>query len=209
MQVSMAWIGASSVDSIGFKENGGEILAQSALTLFGKSGIFMIGTVIFLTGITTNVACLAAVSEYFERIIPSVSYKKWLIIFSILGLIITNFGLNTILTLASPILLLLYPLAIALIVLIFTNNLFQGHRSVYVGTMIGTGVVAILDAIKDAGIAPEAINNTFDFIPLFENGAGWIITGFIGFLIGLIVAKARKEPSTLLTMTGQGVQESE
>ncbi|MFS0644438.1 branched-chain amino acid transport system II carrier protein [Siminovitchia sp. 179-K 8D1 HS] len=209
LQVSMAWIGASSVDSIGFKENGGEILAQSALTLFGKSGIFMIGTVIFLTGITTNVACLAAVSEYFERIIPSVSYKKWLIIFSILGLIITNFGLNTILTLASPILLLLYPLAIALIVLIFTNNLFQGHRSVYVGTMIGTGVVAILDAIKDAGIAPEAINNTFDFIPLFENGAGWIITGFIGFLIGLIVAKARKEPSTLLTMTGQGVQESE
>ncbi|KKB35547.1 branched-chain amino acid transport system II carrier protein [Bacillus thermotolerans] len=209
LQVSMAWIGASSVESIGFKANGGEVLAQSAITLFGEYGIYMIGTVIFLTGITTNVACLAAVSEYFEKIIPSVSYKKWLIVFSILGLVITNFGLNTILTLASPVLLLLYPLAIALIGLIFANNLFNGHRSVYIGTIIGTGIVAILDAIKEAGIAPEAINNVFGFIPLFENGAGWIATGLIGFFIGLIIAKSRKEPSTLITMTGQEIRKAQ
>lgn len=209
LQVSMAWIGASSVESIGFKANGGEVLAQSAITLFGEYGIYMIGTVIFLTGITTNVACLAAVSEYFEKIIPSVSYKKWLMVFSILGLVITNFGLNTILTLASPVLLLLYPLAIALIGLIFANNLFNGHRSVYIGTIIGTGIVAILDAIKEAGIAPEAINNVFGFIPLFENGAGWIATGLIGFFIGLIIAKSRKEPSTLITMTGQEIRKAQ
>ncbi|MDQ0269145.1 LIVCS family branched-chain amino acid:cation transporter [Cytobacillus purgationiresistens] len=128
LQLSMAWIGASSVDAIGYQENGGAVLAQSAKALFGQSGIYLIGLVIFLTGITTNVACLAAVSEYFERIVPSISYKKWLIIFSAISLVITNFGLNTILNLASPILLLLYPLAIALIVLIFTNNLFNGIK---------------------------------------------------------------------------------
>ncbi|QED49398.1 branched-chain amino acid transport system II carrier protein [Cytobacillus dafuensis] len=200
LQTSMAWIGASSVDAIGFKENGGEVLAQSSKVLFGQIGIYIIGTIIFLTGITTNVACLAAVSEYFERIVPSISYKKWLILFSILSLIITNFGLNKILTLASPILLLLYPLAIALIVLIFTNNLFKGHQSVYIGTMIGVGFVAILDALKDGIIAPETINNIFGFIPLFENGAGWITTGLIGFLIGLIVAKSKKESDRTIKM---------
>lgn len=205
LQISMAWIGASSVEQIGFKQNGGEVLAQSAKVLFGEIGIYIIGTVIFLTGITTNVACLAAVSEYFERIVPSVSYKKWLIIFSILSLIITNFGLNTILTLASPILLLLYPIAIALIALIFTNNLFKGHRSVYIGTIIGVGFVAILDALKDAKIAPETINSIFGFIPLFENGAGWIVTGIVGFIIGLLVAKSRKEPITLINIAGQEV----
>ncbi|MBY0121785.1 branched-chain amino acid transport system II carrier protein [Bacillus sp. S/N-304-OC-R1] len=205
LQISMAWIGASSVEQIGFKQNGGEVLAQSAKVLFGEIGIYIIGTVIFLTGITTNVACLAAVSEYFERIVPSISYKKWLIIFSILSLIITNFGLNTILTLASPILLLLYPIAIALIALIFTNNLFKGHRSVYIGTIIGVGFVAILDALKDAKIAPETINSIFGFIPLFENGAGWIVTGLVGFVIGFLVAKSRKEPITLINIAGQEV----
>ncbi|GHH99670.1 branched-chain amino acid transport system II carrier protein [Neobacillus kokaensis] len=205
LQMSMAWIGATSVEAIGFKENGGELLAQSAMALFGQVGIYMIGTVIFLTGITTNVACLAAVAEYFERIVPSVSYKKWLIIFSALSLIITNFGLNTILTLASPILLLLYPLAIALIALIFANNLFNGHKTVYSATMIGVGFVAILDALKEANIAPETINHVFGFIPLFTNGTGWIVTGIIGFLMGLFIAKARKEPAILIDIAGQKI----
>jgi LIVCS family branched-chain amino acid:cation transporter len=205
LQVSMAWIGASSVDAIGLKENGGEVLAESAIALFGKFGIYIIGTVIFLTGITTNVACLAAVSEYFERIIPSISYKKWIITFSILGLTITNFGLNTILTLTSPILLLLYPLAIALIALIFTNNLFKGYQSVYVSTVVGVGVIAMLDALKEAHILTNAINNTFGFIPLFEQGVGWITTGLFGFLIGLIIAKTKKEPNVLIDITGQEI----
>ncbi|GIN88840.1 branched-chain amino acid transport system carrier protein BraB [Heyndrickxia sporothermodurans] len=206
LQISMAWIGASSVEAIGYKDNGGEVLAQSAKALLGQMGIYIIGTVIFLTGITTNVACLAAVSEYFERIVPSISYKKWLILFSILSMIITNFGLNTILTFASPILMLLYPLAIAMIILIFANNLFNGQQSVYVGTMIGVGFVAVLDALKDAKVSPEAINNIFGFIPLFESGAGWIITGIIGFIIGLIVAKTRNEPTTLINMAGQEIK---
>lgn len=199
LQVSMAWLGATSLDQIGYKENGGEVLAQSAVVLFGQIGIFLIGTVIFLTGITTNVACLSAVAEYFERLMPSISYKKWLIVFALMGLIITNFGLTTILTMASPVLLLLYPLAIALIVLIFANNLFKGHRSVYIGTMIGVGIVAVLDALKEAGIAPDAINRAFGFIPLFENGAGWIATGIVGFFVGFLVAKSRQEGTELIT----------
>ena len=205
LQVSMAWLGGSSLDPIGYKANGGEVLAQSAIVLFGQIGIYIIGTVIILTGITTNVACLAAVAEYFEKIIPSISYKKWLIIFAVLGLIITNFGLTTILTLASPVLLLLYPLAIALIVLIFANNFFNGQRSVYVSTVIGVGIIAILDALKDAGIAPEVINNTFGFIPLFESGAGWIITGVLGFIVGIFIAKIRKESVTLINIAGEKI----
>ena len=207
LQISMAWIGATSVDAIGFKDNGGEVLAQSSEYLLGPAGIYLIGLVILLTGITTNVACLGAVSEYFERIQKSVSYKKWVIIFAILSLIFTNFGLNTILTMAAPVLLLLYPLAIALIVLIFANNFFNGHQSVYVGTIIGVGFVAVLDAVKEAGIAPDAINSFFSFIPLFSNGAGWIVTGILGFIIGFIAAKVKKEAGNLINSAGQEIVE--
>ena len=207
LQISMAWIGATSVDAIGFKDNGGEVLAQSSEYLLGPAGIYLIGLVILLTGITTNVACLGAVSEYFERIQKSVSYKKWIIVFAILSLIFTNFGLNTILSMASPVLLLLYPLAIALIVLIFANNFFNGHQSVYVGTIIGVGFVAVLDAVKEAGIAPDAINSFFSFIPLFSNGAGWIVTGILGFIIGFIAAKVKKEDGNLINSAGQEIVE--
>lgn len=207
LQISMAWIGATSVDAIGFKDNGGEVLAQSSEYLLGPAGIYLIGLVILLTGITTNVACLGAVSEYFERIQKSVSYKKWIIVFAILSLIFTNFGLNTILTMASPVLLLLYPLAIALIVLIFTNNLFNGYQSVYVGTIIGVSVIAILDAIKETGFAVDTIDSYFGFIPLFSSGAGWIVTGILGFVIGFIVAKIKKESDSIINSTGQEIVE--
>lgn len=193
LQVSMAWIGASSVDSIGYSSNGGEIIALASKTLFGPIGLYLIGTVIFLTGITTNVACLAAVAEYFERIMPSISYKKWLIIISVVSLIITNFGLQTVLSMASPLLMLLYPLAIALIILIFTDKLFGSKQSVYVWTTIGVGVVAIIEAVKDivggSQTKVDAINDFFSFIPLISSGAGWLVTGLVGAIIGLILSK--------------------
>ncbi|MCF6409687.1 branched-chain amino acid transport system II carrier protein [Pseudalkalibacillus salsuginis] len=205
LQLSLAWIGASSIDAIGYASNGGEVLANSAIHLFGYVGIFLIGTVIFLTGITTNIACLSSVAEYFNRIYPNISYKKWVILLAVLSLIITNFGLNTILELASPILLLLYPIAITLIILSFTNNLFKGYQSVYVGSIIGSGFVALLDALKEANVFADFISQTFSFIPLFSFGAGWIITGLIGAVIGIIVAILKKPEERKLDVGGEEV----
>ncbi|MFS0688864.1 branched-chain amino acid transport system II carrier protein [Sporosarcina sp. 179-K 8C2 HS] len=184
LQVSMAWIGVSSVDTVGYVSNGGELIALASIALFGPLGLYLIGIVIFLTGITTNVACLAAPAEYFSRIMPSISYKKWLIVFALLGVVFTNFGLTKILSMTSPVLMLLYPIAITLVILIFTEKLFGGAQSVYIGAMIGTTFVAILDALQDANVMVEEIDATFAFIPLFTSDAGWLITGLIGAIIG-------------------------
>ncbi|GED20991.1 branched-chain amino acid transport system II carrier protein [Kurthia gibsonii] len=191
LQVSMAWIGVSSVNSVGYVENGGELIALASKTLFGNIGIYLIGIVIFLTGITTNVACLAATAEYFNKILPKISYKKWLIIFASLGVIFTNFGLTKILSMASPVLMLLYPIAITLIILVFTEKWFNGARSVYVGAMIGTTFIAILVALKDANILVDQIDATFGFIPLFSSGAAWLLTGLVGALIGYVVGNKK------------------
>lgn len=43
--------------------------------------------------------------------------------------------------------------------------------------------------LKDANIMVEQINSTFGFIPLFTSGAGWIITGLLGAIIGYIFSK--------------------
>src|SRR5699024_9755784 len=141
----VAWICATSVDAIGMKGNGGEILAESSRYLFVNNGLFIIGLVVFLIGVSTFVACLSSVSDYFARLFPAVSYEQWNYIMAFVSLVITNFGLATILDIASPILLLLYPIAIALIVLSFTHHWFNGYQPVYVGTIIGVGAVAILD----------------------------------------------------------------
>ncbi|MGE7917454.1 proline racemase family protein [Viridibacillus sp. NPDC093762] len=88
-------------------------------------------------------------------------------------------------------LMLLYPIAIALIILIFTDSFFKGAKSVNVGTIIGVGFIAVIDVLKEANLGVETLNNTFNFMPLFTSGAGWIITGIIGANIGYFFRKEK------------------
>ncbi len=206
LHIALAWIGATSVDAIGYLDNGGAVLAESSRHLLGYAGLLMIGTVIFLTGLTTNIACLSAVAEYFSRIFPAVSYKGWIYLLALLSLVITNFGLATILDMAIPILFLLYPMAITLIALVLTNNLFGGHQAVYIGAMAGASIIAAADAVKQTGLFTERIDQALSFVPLFEGGGGWILPALLGGIIGFVVAAARKESPRRYDLDGKVLQ---
>lgn len=195
LHLSTAWLGGSGVDSIGRPDNGGAVLAESARALLGTPGLAMIGTVVLLTGLTTNVACITSVADYFSRRFTWLSYRAWVLIHSGLGLIIANFGLQTVLDTALPILFLLYPLGMTLIVLALLDRFFGGRRPVYVGGAIGAGSVAVLDAIKTAGILTDEINDWFSFLPLFTDNAGWLLPAIIGALVGLVWARAVGSPA--------------
>jgi branched-chain amino acid:cation transporter, LIVCS family len=193
LHISLAWIGATSVGAIGHRDNGGVVLAESAQHLLGQAGVLMIGAVIFLTGITTNIACLSAAAEHFSRSAPRMSYRNWVFVFAAVGLVITNFGLNTILEASVPLLVLLYPMAITLVLLSLLNRYFHGYRSVYAGAMIGAGAIAVCDAIKEAGLLVDELDETLGFLPLFADGGGWILPALLGAIVGYIVGAVRKD----------------
>src|SRR5699024_9701803 len=70
---------------------------MDVLAAFVFGGIFI--KAIANEGITTNIACLSSVAEYFERQFPRYTYKQWIYILAFGSLVITNFGLATILEL--------------------------------------------------------------------------------------------------------------
>lgn len=190
VQISLASMGASSVSILGVSTNGGEALTKMVHLLLGNLGVGMLACVILMTGLTTAIACLAAVAEYFSRIAPKLSYKGWVWAFGALSLVITNFGLTTILRFASPVLLFLYPIAISLIALVFLNKTFGGQRAVYVGTVIGAGFIGVLDGLKDVNLLPAAlVDLQSQYLPLYASGMGWISLAVIGGLLGLVWAK--------------------
>lgn len=194
LHISLAWIGASSVDAIGRPDNGGAVLAEASRYLLGYPGVLMIGAIIFLTGLTTNVACITAVADYFERRFGRLTYRQWVYLMSLVGLVIANFGLRTVLDAALPILFLLYPIGMTLIALTLLDRLFGGHRSVYVGAMIGAAAVAILDAVKAAGVLEAELDSWFSFLPLFTAGGGWLLPALLGGIAGFVYAKATGQP---------------
>ena len=84
----------------------------------------------------------------------------------------------------------LYPLAIILILLALSGNLFQHNRTVYVITTLFTMVAAVFD-FMNALPAPwrevaVAKNIVFlgNMLPFSQYGLGWICPALLGFLTG-------------------------
>ena len=79
---------------------------------------------------------------------PKISYKAFVIFFSVFTCFIANFGLSNLITYSIPVLMLLYPLAIVLILLAFASPLFNHAQIVYVSVTSVTFLISIIDGFK-------------------------------------------------------------
>ncbi|ASB87910.1 branched-chain amino acid transport system II carrier protein [Bacillus sonorensis] len=186
--VSLAYLGATSVDTVGSLDNGGQILSKASAFLFGSFGNVVLGVAILFACLTTSVGLVSSCGEYFSKLIPSLSYKTVVIIVSLFSLVIANFGLNEIISLSVPILSALYPLAIVVIFLSFIDKLFKERREVYIGTTLATGIFSIIDGLNAAKIPLGTLNEFLgQHIPFYSFGIGWLIPAIIGGIIGYIL----------------------
>lgn len=200
--VFIAYMGATSVAGIGMQESGAAVLSKSAGFYFGNSGKVLLALIVFLACLSTAVGLITSCAEYFNRLIPSrLNYQKWVLVFTLVSFTFANFGLSAIIKLSVPVLMLLYPLTVAIIVLAFLHNFFNGKRIVYVCTILGTLPIALLDGWKTAhsmfGGAKESLVMNLDttlksVLPLYANGLGWVLLAIAGFVIGVILSKITK-----------------
>ena len=186
--VSLAYLGATSVETVGSLDNGGAILSKASTFLFGSFGNVVLGVAILFACLTTSVGLVSSCGEYFSKLIPGLSYKTVVIIVSLFSLVIANFGLNEIISLSVPILSAIYPLAIVVVFLSFIDRLFNERREVYIGALFATGIFSIIDGLNAANIPLGALNKFLgEHIPLFSVGIGWLIPAIIGAVIGYIL----------------------
>lgn len=194
----IGYLGATSVDLFGIMENGGPVLSAASEHYFGSFGAILLAIVIILACLTTSIGLTTACAEYFHTLIPSFSYKAFVIIFSVFTCVIANFGLSNIITYSVPVLMLLYPLAIVLILLAFLSPLFYHARFVYVAVMICTFLISIIDGLKALCDSLEieyfgwleSILDFYDNVLLFYDvGLGWIVPFVIITLITGVIAR--------------------
>ncbi len=201
--VLIAYMGVTSVAGIGMQENGAAVLSKTAGHYFGFAGKILLAIIVFLACLSTAVGLITACAEYFNRLIPSrLNYHKWVIVFTAVSFAFANFGLSAIIKFSVPVLMLLYPLTVAIIALAFLHNVFNGHRMVYIMTIIGTLPIALLDGWKTAhamlGGTDDALVMKIDgalkaVLPFYSSGLGWVLPAVAGFVIGLVLSKAIKK----------------
>lgn len=198
------YLGGMSVADLGIFDNGGPVLNGVANHYFGTFGAIILAAVIILACLTTAIGLVIANSEYFNILIPAISYKTFVVIFSTFTFIIANFGLDNIITFSLPVLMFLYPLAIVIILLAFTSKLFKDARFVYVITIFVTFCISIFDGLTTLTDSLEMDNfawmnpviNFYDTVlPLYDAGLGWLVPAIIIIVIGIITMLGKK-PAT-------------
>ncbi len=198
----ITYMGGSSVSSIGTLNNGGLIFSAVAQHYFGSMGNILLAIIIVLACLKTSIGLVTSCSEFFHTVLPKVSYKWFVLVLCIVSFIIANFGLTNIIQFAVPVLMLLYPLAIVLILLVLCSPLFGHKQMVYAISMLLTFFVSVFDGYSSlVGSLPGATISLFesikafyvDYLPLYTIGLGWILPALVGAIIGYFWPKRYKE----------------
>lgn len=166
--------------------NGTDLLSFAVQSNFGLVGMIVLAIVFLLACFNTCTALLSCCSNYFNLIIPKVSYKNWVILFAIFSGIISNAGLNAILKLSIPILNAIYPISISLIVIGLFN--FDTNNNFYYARKIMIIVVAIFSVIPVL-LSFFNMQGVFDIFPLNDVGLVWVIPAIISLLFGFLFQK--------------------
>jgi len=200
-------VGAQSRGLFELSENGGIALTQIAGHYLGGVGLFILAFTITFACLKTSIGLVTACAETFSKMTNGkISYRSWAILFTVFSFAVSNIGLSAIIEYSIPMLMLIYPPAIALILLAFLGKFFAHDRTVYIATMIGTWAAAIFDCMKtlpapvqtalhlDAPIAFAAAH-----LPLFDKNLGWLLPAVIGFAAGMTIRASRRQTPAALS----------
>lgn len=182
-------------------DNGGIALTQIAGHYFGGVGQIILAITITFACLKTSIGLVTSCSETFVKMTHGkISYPVWAVLFTLFSFAVSNVGLSAIIEYSIPVLMLIYPPAIALIALAFIGKHFQHDRAVYIAVMIGTWAAAIFDCMKTLPAAVQAslhleplIAFADRYLPLFEKNLGWLLPALIGFVIGLAIHGSKKK----------------
>ncbi|MBI5975452.1 branched-chain amino acid-like transporter carrier protein BrnQ3 [Staphylococcus canis] len=180
------------------KENqnvGTYLLITMANTGFGSLGKYLLGIIVALACLTTACGLIVSVSEYFHSILPKVSYKMYVIIFTLISLVLSNLGLNTVIKLSIPVLSIVYPIAITTVLMILVARFVPTRQIVQ---QITVGVITIESILSVMNSNGWLKLNFLNHLPLHEYALEWFPIAIITFIIAFIFSHITKKSHVIV-----------
>ncbi len=188
--LSLFNLGATSHEIAPNPENGAQILSSYVHVLFGSTGSILLAAVVTLACLTTAIGCITAASEYFSELTNAVSYKTLVGIISSTCVIFATLGLNQIIELFIPVLLILYPVCIALIFLGLIRTLLPNPKLTYRMTLVIAFLLSLVDAAKNIQHpVMDLLLTPFQLLPGHDANLSWALPSLICVLITILLGK--------------------
>ncbi len=184
----LCYLGATT--SAGGFEGYNQAILLVAITqeLIGNYGILILGIIVFFACITTAIGLVSSCASVFVTITNNkISYTKIVIAEVIFSYVISNFGISTIISIAGPILTLLYPVILVMIILSFFGKKIK-NNNIFIGAALMALLASAADVLLGYGLPFEFVKN----LPLATFQCGWVLPALIGGIVGKFIPMSEK-----------------
>ena len=158
------------------------LLVSIASAAYGAVGPWLVAIIVLLACLTTAIGLIVAVSDYFNQQFSALSYKTYVWIFTLVSLLLANQGLNQVISLSIPVLLILYPIAMTVIVLLLLDPIFHPARWVYRSTVATAVIISLLSQF-----VPAVVQS----LPLADASLAWLLPVLAVFVIGSVMKQIK------------------
>ncbi|WP_179344490.1 branched-chain amino acid transport system II carrier protein [Winogradskyella ursingii] len=168
------------------------LLREISIASLGQFGNTVLSILISLACFTTAVGIIAGTADYFKGLLNNSQtvFVVTAIIGCILGVLVGQLDFNSIIMVAIPVLLFIYPITIVLILLnvlpekIATSLVFRA-------VVLVTFLFSIPDVI--GFLSPsEGLAELTSYIPFAKYSLGWVLPAFLAFVIASFVQPKEK-----------------
>lgn len=187
----LALVGVGIAPDMPGATNGAEILVASAGRHFGVVGTAIVAAIFLLACLNVCIGLISCCGTYFAGEFPRVPYRMWALGFAVFSCVVSNFGLDAILTFSVPLLNAMYPMAIVLVIM---GMMYKGCDLVPCSWpwVVGlTSIVSVATAVRDAFFAGAWL--PFDALPFADLGMNWVVPALVGMVLGVAMSGARKK----------------
>lgn len=161
------------------------LLVNITNSLLGRNGIIILGVIVAFACLTTAIGLTSVTAKYFEDVSnKKIKYSHLITIICLFSAVASNLGVDKIISIAAPILTVIYPVSI-LLVFMSTFNKFFISPSVFKGAAFATLLISFLNVADSLGFTINFIHK----LPLSSLGFNWVIPAIIGGLLGKLIIK--------------------
>lgn len=182
------WIGASAGSQLQGLSSRTAMLGQAAYLLAGPYGQMLLAAIILFACLTTSSGLVVTFANYFHGLLKGrVSYRALVILCTLVSFGISLIGVEGIISLAAPVLALIYPVCIMLILLNLLSRFIKRDGAIR-GALIGTLSVMPLMLLCSIPATKALGDRLMGYLPLGDAGFGYLLPAALGFVIGHFTA---------------------
>ena len=197
----LAQVGASFGSVMPHATNGAALLTASATLHFGIAGTVIIAAIYLLACLNVCIGLISCCGTYFAETFGAaasdaqtctlvrIPYASWAAAFTVFSCVVSNVGLDAILTFSVPLLNALYPVSIVFVIMGMAHRACDHLPLIWLWAIGATAVVSVATALRDAFFA--GIWLPFDALPLASLGFDWLLPALCGAVVGAILSSMR------------------